>query len=124
MSVRTDERTAGNFHRLANAASFIVSMTGVKDVAQNLPKCSSLDQNYPNPFNPTTAIRYQLPVASDVRLVVYDLLGRELAVLVNERKMPGSYEVEFDASSLASGMYLYRLQSGNYIETKKMLILK
>lgn len=84
----------------------------------------SLNQNYPNPFNPTTFINYQLGVASDVRLGVYDILGRELAVLVNERKAPGSYSVRFDASGLASGMYFYRLQAGSFVQAKKMLVLK
>ena len=83
-----------------------------------------LAQNYPNPFNPSSDIRYQISEFRHVKLAVYDLLGQEVAVLVNERKAPGSYEVTFDGSTLASGMYLYRLQSGSYVETKKMLILK
>jgi len=83
-----------------------------------------LEQNYPNPFNPTTVVRYQVPVASTVRLVVYDILGRELSVLVNERKAPGSYSVKFDASGLASGVYLYRLQAGNFVQTKKALVVR
>ena len=66
-------------------------------------------QNYPNPFNPTTGVRYQVSEVSYVRLAVYDLLGREVAVLVNERKAPGKYELRFDGSSLASGVYVYRL---------------
>jgi glucuronoarabinoxylan endo-1,4-beta-xylanase len=81
-------------------------------------------QNYPNPFNPTTVVSYQLPVAGNVKLSVYDLLGREVAVLANERKMPGTYEVTFDGSNLASGVYLYRLQSGSLVQTRKLLLLK
>jgi hypothetical protein len=69
------------------------------------PRAFALSQNFPNPFNPTTAISYQLPAASDVRLSVFDLLGREVAVLVDERKAPGSYEVQFDAAAMASGVY-------------------
>ena len=84
----------------------------------------SLGQNYPNPFNPTTVISYQLPAASDVRLVVYDVLGREVAVLVNERKTPGSYEVKFDGSGLTSGVYLYRLTAGSFVQTRKLLLLR
>ena len=84
----------------------------------------TLEQNYPNPFNPTTGVGYQLAVASSVRLVVYDLLGREVAVLVNEPKAPGSYSVRFDATGLASGVYLYRLTTGRYVETRKMLLLR
>ena len=89
-------------------------------------------QNYPNPFNPTTVIRYQLPAPSGVegsgvrivRIVVYDILGREVAVLVNEKKAPGRYEVKFDGSGLASGMYVYRLTVGNYVEARRMVLVK
>jgi hypothetical protein len=87
-----------------------------------------LFQNYPNPFNPSTVISYQVPVSSNVVLKVYDILGNEVATLVDEEKPAGRYEVEFKpASSLkypASGVYFYRLQSGSYVETKKMLLLK
>jgi hypothetical protein len=69
-------------------------------------------------------IRYQLPVASDVRLSVYDLLGREVAVLVNEKKALGNYEVIFDATKLSSGVYFYRLQSGDFVQTRKLLLLR
>ncbi len=88
------------------------------------PRSFELSQNYPNPFNPRTGIRYQVPGVSNVNLIVYDMLGREVAVLVNERKAPGSYEVEFDGSRLASGVYFYRLMAGNFVQTKKMLMLK
>jgi hypothetical protein len=88
------------------------------------PGTFSLAQNYPNPFNPATVVRYQVPVATDVRLVVHDLLGREVAVLVNEMKHPGSYEVRFDATGLASGVYLYRLTAGGYGETRKLLLIR
>jgi photosystem II stability/assembly factor-like uncharacterized protein len=83
-----------------------------------------LEQNYPNPFNPTTVVRYQVPVAGTVRLVVYDILGREVSVLVNERKAPGSYSVRFDATGLASGVYLYRIQADNFVQTMKSLVVK
>jgi hypothetical protein len=69
-------------------------------------------------------ISFQLPVASDVRLIVYDLIGREVAVLVNGMKMPGKYEVEFDASTLTSGVYFYRLRAGDFIQTRKLLLLR
>ena len=84
----------------------------------------SLSQNYPNPFNPSTVIRYQLPVASNVKLAVYDILGREVSVLVNERRPPGVHEVKFDASNLASGAYFYRIRAGDFVSTKKLLIVK
>jgi hypothetical protein len=83
-----------------------------------------LEQNYPNPFNPSTVVSYQLPVASNVKLAIYDLLGREVAILVNERKMPGTYEVKFDGSNLASGVYFYRLQTGDFMQTRKLLLIR
>jgi hypothetical protein len=83
-----------------------------------------LAPNHPNPFNPTTVIGYQVPDAHQVTLEVFDLLGRKLAVLVNERKEPGSYEVRFDASGLATGVYLYRLTAGSFIQTRKMILVK
>jgi photosystem II stability/assembly factor-like uncharacterized protein len=91
---------------------------------KELPAEFGLEQNYPNPFNPTTAVRYQLAAASDVRLVVYDLLGREVAVLVNEKKAAGSYKVQFGASGLSSGVYLYRLTAGGFAQTRKMVVVK
>jgi hypothetical protein len=101
------------------------SFTGVNPLAaQGIPTQASLDQNYPNPFNPTTVVSFQLPVASNVWLAVYDLLGREVAVLVNERKAPGSYKVKFDGSSLASGVYFYRLQAGDFVQSRKLLSLR
>ncbi|MBP1657303.1 MAG: 5'-Nucleotidase domain protein [Bacteroidetes bacterium] len=84
----------------------------------------ALRQNYPNPLNPTTLIGFQLPVASGVRLALYDLLGREVAVLVNEQKPAGSYEVQFDAAGLPSGVYLYRLTAGSFVQTRKMIVVK
>jgi hypothetical protein len=89
-----------------------------------VPTEFAIFQNFPNPFNPTTLVRYQLPVASSVRLAVYDLLGREVAVLVNERKGPGSHEVTFDGAGLASGVYFYRLQAGDFVQAKKLVVLR
>lgn len=83
-----------------------------------------LNQNYPNPFNPSTTISWQVPVGSWQTLKVYDLLGREVATLVDEFKPAGSYEVEFDASHLSSGGYFYQLKAGEYVETKKLILLK
>ena len=84
----------------------------------------SLDQNFPNPFNPSTQISYNVAERGNVSLVVYDLLGREVASLVNEVKEPGSYKVNFNASNLPSGIYTYRIQSGSFVQTKKMMLLK
>jgi photosystem II stability/assembly factor-like uncharacterized protein len=84
----------------------------------------ALEQNYPNPFNPTTTIKYQIPELSFVTLRVYDVLGNEVAALINQEKSAGSYEVEFNGNELTSGIYFYRLQAGFFIETKKMLLIK
>ena len=92
------------------------------------PKEYSLEQNYPNPFNPTTKIRYTIPSNVETRhgvsLRIYDILGNEVATLVNEQKEQGYYEVEFNASNIASGVYIYRLVAGKFISIKKMMILK
>jgi len=90
----------------------------------SIPSEFKLEQNYPNPFNPSTTISWQSPVGSHQTLKVYDLLGREVATLVDEYKPAGSYEINFDASSLPSGIYFYKLQADHYIETRKMILLK
>jgi photosystem II stability/assembly factor-like uncharacterized protein len=99
-------------------------ITSVAVPPGDVPLRCELDQNYPNPFNPTTVIRYQLPAPGDARLAVYDMLGREVAVLVNERKDPGTYTAHFDGSHLASGVYIYRLHTGSFVATRKLLIVK
>ena len=88
------------------------------------PLTFALEQNYPNPFNPSTIIHYALPEKSNVELIVYDILGNEVATLVNEEKPAGSYEVEFSATGLPSGIYFYRIQAGSFVETKKMVLMK
>jgi hypothetical protein len=95
-----------------------------------ISKVYSLEQNYPNPFNPSTTIRYEFPQQSFVTIKIYDILGNEIATLVNEEKSAGSYEIEFNAVgtsrdlSLPSGIYFYKLQAGNFVETKKMVLQK
>jgi hypothetical protein len=84
----------------------------------------SLEQNYPNPFNPTTKINYAIKEKGNVELKIFDLLGSEIATLVNEEKTPGNYEVFFDASNLSSGVYLYTIKSGSFVQTRKMLLMK
>ena len=96
------------------------------------PKDYLLEQNYPNPFNPLTKIKFTIPsvIASGAKqsqmitLRVYDILGNEIAVLINEDKQPGNYEVEFDALNLTSGVYFYQLKASSFVETKKMILLK
>ena len=83
-----------------------------------------LENNFPNPFNPTTAIRYEISDRSFVTIKVYDILGNEIAILVNEEKLAGSYEIEFDGSNLSSGIYFYQLKTENYFETRKMMLMK
>jgi hypothetical protein len=91
---------------------------------ERTPTQFTLEQNYPNPFNPSTTVKYELPKASHVSLTVYDVLGREVSSLVNERMEAGVHEVKFDGSNLASGVYFYRLQAGDYVTTKKLLLMK
>jgi|GEM_PF-2104337 len=88
------------------------------------PQKFELSQNYPNPFNPSTTIAYSLPQAGNVTLKIYDALGREVATLVNDFKSEGEYRVQFNGSSLSSGMYFYRLQAGSFVETKKLVLMK
>jgi len=106
---------------LASTSSTITDVAGEKDV---VPNVFDLHQNYPNPFNPSTVISWQLPVNSHVSLKVYDILGNEVATLVDGNKEAGNYETKFDGSALASGMYIYKLTAGNYVSTKKMLMIK
>jgi len=90
----------------------------------DIPKNYEISQNFPNPFNPTTVINYQIPVSSFVTLKVYDILGREVATLVNARKNAGYFNVTFDSKHLPSGVYFYRLQASSFIQTKKFVLLK
>lgn len=104
-------------------ANQITGVTNDKSLL-NLPNTFYLSQNYPNPFNPITVIKYDLPISSRVVLKIYDILGKEVSELVNEIKPAGGYEVKFDATGFASGIYFYRLQAGDFTETKKMILMK
>jgi hypothetical protein len=97
-------------------------VTGIPE--SRIAEMFSLNQNYPNPFNPITTISYQLPRQSHVTLKVFDVLGREVATLVNRIEQPGYKSVGFNASDLASGVYYYRLQAGNFVETKKFVLIR
>jgi len=99
-------------------------ITDVKEPISNIPLKFSLSQNYPNPFNPITSFQYAVGSQQFVTLKVFDILGREIATLVNKEKPAGSYEVEFDATNLPSGVYFYQLKTSNFIETKKMILMK
>ena len=95
-----------------------------KLAGDNIPNTYTLYQNYPNPFNPATTIKYQIPKPGLVTLKVFDILGREVATLVNENKVEGIYDFTFDASRFASGVYIYQLRANDYVSSKKMLLLK
>ncbi len=99
-----------------------ILIVGVDDniVANNF----NLEQNYPNPFNPSTTINYTLAERSAITLKVYDVLGNEVASLVNTTQEAGKYDVEFDASNLSSGLYIYTLNTGNFTSSRKMMLLK
>jgi hypothetical protein len=133
--------TAGLLYWFCRQTGLVESVTEVAagEIGPAQPAQFSLMQNYPNPFNPRTLIKYTVggnrgcqPAGglvgglgvSDVSLVVYDVLGRQVAVLVNERKTPGSYEVYFDGSGLASGMYIYRLSAGTFVQARRMILVR
>ena len=99
-------------------------ITNVHLPSTEVPSQLALHQNYPNPFNPSTTIKYELPKSSIVRLSVYDMLGRQVSVLVNEKKDAGVHEVKFDGSNLSSGVYFYRIQAGDFVQSKKLVVLK
>jgi hypothetical protein len=101
-----------------------VLITGINNNNSNIPVEYSLNQNYPNPFNPTTTIEYALPKSSNVTLKVYDMLGNEVRTVVNEYKTAGNYKVNFDASTLSSGVYFYRIVAGDFTDAKKMTLVK
>jgi hypothetical protein len=97
---------------------------GVSINNNNVPKNYSLGQNYPNPFNPTTNIKFDIPKAGHVRLAVYDMLGNQVELLVNNEMQPGSYSTDFNAAKISSGVYFYRLETGDFSETRKMILTK
>ena len=90
----------------------------------NAVKKFELTQNYPNPFNPGTTIRFNLPEASIVKLRIFNILGQEISILVNEFKESGTHTINFNASELSSGIYIYRIEAGNFVQTRKMTLLK
>jgi len=100
-----------------------IPITGIEQLTDGV-KTYSLSNNYPNPFNPATSIQFTISSKQFVSLKVYDVLGNEIATLVNEEKTAGDYKVEFDGTGLPSEIYFYRLQAGSFIETKKMVLLR
>ena len=119
----------GNFTTAGDVVSAYIARwnsaaSRIEQISADVPKTFLLEQNYPNPFNPSTTIRYQLPVASEVKLEVYDVLGKKVATLVSERQAAGYYQYVWNANGLTSGVYFYRLQAGGFVETKKMMLVK
>lgn len=100
------------------------SVISVKPISTVVPESFSLHQNYPNPFNPTTKIKFEVSKLSKVKLIIYDVLGREIATLVNEQLKPGFYEIEWNGTKYASGIYFYKLITKDFTETKKMVLIK
>jgi Secretion system C-terminal sorting domain len=97
---------------------------GIQNISSEIPSAYSLSQNYPNPFNPSTVMRFQLSVVGLTTLRVYDLMGREVATLVNEKLQPGTYETTFNGNNLSSGTYFYKLTSGDFTATKRLTLIK
>jgi hypothetical protein len=114
----------GGFSGYSDIWSFTSSGTTAVAGNDNLPTSFNLSQNYPNPFNPTSTIQYDIPKTSLVNISVFDMLGRQIKVLVNEQKTPGHYETVFDAKELASGIYIYRINTESFTQSKKMILMK
>jgi hypothetical protein len=121
--------TSGNIQKLTNVSAnqmLLVDecLVGIVDNQNQVPTEFGLLQNYPNPFNPVTKIKFQLPKRSFVNLIVYDIMGREVETLVNSEKSAGYYELEFNGEKYSSGIYIYKITAGNYVESKKMVLIK
>jgi hypothetical protein len=109
-----------DYFRINNSST----VAGIKDINQNIPEGFNIHENYPNPFSLTTEIRYDVSMAVNVHITVYDITGRHVQTLVNEEKSPGSYTVTFDTSNLSSGLYLYQMIAGNFVQTRQMTLIK
>lgn len=104
--------------------NLFLNSIGIRKISSNIPKEYNLYQNYPNPFNPKTIFKFDISKKSFTKLIIYDLLGREVETLINSKQQPGTYETEWDGSNFASGIYFYKLVSENYTSTKKMVLIK
>jgi hypothetical protein len=120
----TDLTNVGGVYSARPNICFTINAVGITPVGSFIPDKFFLGQNYPNPFNPVTNIKFDIPAQDLVKLILYDILGHEVNILVNEVKSAGSYIVDFDASELPSGVYFYRLESGNFVDAKRMLLIK
>ena len=106
------------------AHEFPAGFSGDQPAAKSVPHEYDLSQNFPNPFNPSTVIQYAIPVKSHVLLTVHNLLGQVVATIVNGEQEAGFHEVKFDALNLASGVYLYRLEAGKFVQTRKLTLIR
>jgi len=122
--VQAEDTGSANTNFIQWVNSCVAVPTGILQETTETPSSFQLFQNYPNPFNPSTKISWQSPVGSQQTLKIFDILGNEVAILIDEFKPAGKYEVEFYAASLPSGVYFYQLRAGNFIETRKMLLMK
>jgi hypothetical protein len=123
--VNVDQSTTTSF-KLQSGFWYLYYQDVIVNVEEEdlLPLTYKLEQNYPNPFNPSTIIKFAVPERTRVQIKVYDILGGEITTLVNEELEAGWYEKTFDASTLSTGVYIYRIQAGSYVNTKKMLLIK
>ena len=121
LNVKVSQESAFDGSSLAKLGSW---QNNQGDPFSQVPEQFELSQNFPNPFNPSTVITWQLPMDSHVTLKVYDVLGNEITTLVNEEKQAGVFEVEFSASDLSSGVYFYKIEAGDFVQTKKMVLLR
>ncbi len=99
-------------------------LIGIKNISKTIPRQFKLYQNYPNPFNPITKIKFDIPISALTKIIVYDILGREVKSIVNQDLTPGSYEIDWNATNFASGVYFYRIIAGSFISMKKMVLIK
>jgi len=125
LTVQTSGLDTINFPAgFSDPSYYTKTTTAVEKNESNVPQTFSLSQNYPNPFNPSTVIRYSIPTSGMVTLKVYDILGKEISTLVNQAQKPGNYQVTWNTERITSGVYFYKLQIGNIVQTKKMLLMK
>ncbi len=125
-TIITLKKLRWNEDEIKDNSSFAVFriVSDLESSVENVPKSYKLYQNFPNPFNPKTVISYQLPVISDVDLSIYNLLGQKIVTLVSEKQKAGYHQVEWDATGFSSGVYYYKIEAGNFVETRKMVYLK
>ena len=124
LSIKASFTGNAAYEKSEGTGTYNNKVVGIEKNQNELPTKFAMFQNYPNPFNPASTIRYDIPKNSFVKIIVYDILGREIKILLNEEKSPGSYEINFDAKDLASGIYFYAINAGEFSQSRKMILLK